>query len=365
MGLAADTDLVTFGNATLAITGAVTGVTALTVDNININGNTISSTAGTDLLITPLAGQQIVLDGTIIIDAGVVTGATSITSTEFHGGGGNLTGISAGTALTGSTNNTIPTVTGANAITGEASLTFDNAALAFDRDHDGNNAINLINDSNTSSASTRLTIQTGGASAGDAVALFHAGGDSYCVGVDNSDRNRFKISATGGNLGTNDVLVIEPGGANGWLSFTGVACHLYLSSNQTVSNASETYVISWDGTTKDDYRDATYTSGLHDSGYTGGTQRMYIPLDGWYNVGAQATWYGGTTGIRRVQIQKNGVVICQDRTTVTASYDPRHSCSVVHYFTAGQYLEVEAYQSSGSGLILYNGNTHFWLVKVG
>jgi len=76
--------------------GVVTGVTSLQVDNLNINGNTISSTAGTDLLITPLGGQQIVLDGTIIIDAGVVTGATSITSTEFHGGGGNLTGIAAG-----------------------------------------------------------------------------------------------------------------------------------------------------------------------------------------------------------------------------------------------------------------------------
>jgi len=49
-----------------AFTGAITGVTALTVDNININGNTISSTAGTDLFITPLGGQQLILDGTII-----------------------------------------------------------------------------------------------------------------------------------------------------------------------------------------------------------------------------------------------------------------------------------------------------------
>ena len=60
-------------------------LTALQVDNININLNTISSTAGTDLNITPLTGQQIVLDGTIVIDAGVVTGATSITSTAFVG----------------------------------------------------------------------------------------------------------------------------------------------------------------------------------------------------------------------------------------------------------------------------------------
>ena len=67
----------------------------LQVDNLNLNGNTLSSTAGTDLLITPLAGQQIVLDGTIVIDAGVVTGATSITSTAFVG---DVTGDLTGTA---------------------------------------------------------------------------------------------------------------------------------------------------------------------------------------------------------------------------------------------------------------------------
>ena len=80
----------------------ITGVTSLTVDNLLINGNTISSTAGTDLLITPLGGQQIVLDGTIIIDAGVVTGATSITSTEFVGGGVGLTALN-GTQVTSGT----------------------------------------------------------------------------------------------------------------------------------------------------------------------------------------------------------------------------------------------------------------------
>ena len=70
-------------------------LTALQVDNININGNAITSTAGTDLAITPLTGQQIVLDGTIVVDAGVVTGATSITSTAFVG---DITGDVTGTA---------------------------------------------------------------------------------------------------------------------------------------------------------------------------------------------------------------------------------------------------------------------------
>ena len=96
------------GNVTGNLTGAIQTaaqtnitslgtLTALQVDNININGNTISSTAGTDLNITPLAGQQIVLDGAIVIDAGVVTGATSITSTAFVG---NVTGNVSGTSAT-------------------------------------------------------------------------------------------------------------------------------------------------------------------------------------------------------------------------------------------------------------------------
>ena len=82
--------------AQTAITSVGT-LTALQVDNININGNTLSSTDGTDLFITPLDGQQIVLDGTIIIDAGIVTGVTSITSTAFVG---DVTGNCSGTALT-------------------------------------------------------------------------------------------------------------------------------------------------------------------------------------------------------------------------------------------------------------------------
>ena len=93
-GNASGTAATVTGAAQTNITSVGT-LTALQVDNININLNTISSTAGTDLLITPLSGQQIVLDGTIIIDAGVVTGATSITSTAFVG---DITGDVTGTS---------------------------------------------------------------------------------------------------------------------------------------------------------------------------------------------------------------------------------------------------------------------------
>jgi hypothetical protein len=71
------------------------------------------------LLITPVAGQQIVLDGTIIIDAGVVTGATSITSTAFVG---DITGDVTGTADTATVATTVT-------ITDNESTDEDNAII--------------------------------------------------------------------------------------------------------------------------------------------------------------------------------------------------------------------------------------------
>ena len=145
-------DTITIDNATLAATvSTITGLapdtattqaaqpnitsvgtlTTLQVDNININGNTMSSTAGTDLLITPLAGQQIVLDGTIVVDAGVVTGATSITSTAFVGDiTGDVTGNVSGSS--GSTTGNAATATalaanGANCSAGSYPLGVDAA----------------------------------------------------------------------------------------------------------------------------------------------------------------------------------------------------------------------------------------------
>jgi len=74
-------------SVTQAAQTAITSVgtlTALQVDNLNLNGNVLSSTTGA-VNITPAAGSAVVLDGTINIDAGVLTGATSISSTAFVG----------------------------------------------------------------------------------------------------------------------------------------------------------------------------------------------------------------------------------------------------------------------------------------
>ena len=72
----ADVTLTTAAQTAITSVGTLT---ALDVDNININGNTISASSGA-VNITPAGGSAIVLDGTVNIDAGVVTGITSLTS---------------------------------------------------------------------------------------------------------------------------------------------------------------------------------------------------------------------------------------------------------------------------------------------
>ena len=102
-----DTATVTVGtNGTLAITTVDTAAAAanmtLTADGtFEAVGTTITLDSGGAINLEPASGSAILLDGTISVDAGVVTGATSITSTAFVGAlTGNVTGNASGTALT-------------------------------------------------------------------------------------------------------------------------------------------------------------------------------------------------------------------------------------------------------------------------
>jgi len=87
------------GNVTGNLTGNLIGsgtdqpnitslgtLSTLSVDNININGNTIISTdTNGDINITPQGDGDILLDGAVNIRAGVITGVTAITATNLTG----------------------------------------------------------------------------------------------------------------------------------------------------------------------------------------------------------------------------------------------------------------------------------------
>jgi len=137
------------------VINAVTAVDSLTIDNITLNGNTISCATGSNLEIVPFAGQNIRLDGAIVIDAGVVTGATSITSTAFVGDiTGDVTGNVSGTAatVTGAAQaaitslGTLTTLTVDNITINGAAISSDTGAISFsDEDITTTGQVNAAN----------------------------------------------------------------------------------------------------------------------------------------------------------------------------------------------------------------------------
>ena len=107
-GSSSDTAVFTAGtHGTLSI---VTTDAAAAAANIQITADgtvdidsagILTLDSGAAINIEPASGSAILLDGTISIDAGVVTGATSITSTAFVGDiTGDVTGNTSGTAAT-------------------------------------------------------------------------------------------------------------------------------------------------------------------------------------------------------------------------------------------------------------------------
>jgi len=92
------------------------------------NDNSLTfGTAGDPRITIDASGNFNVGSAATIKAGGNATFSGIVTAASFVGDGSGLTG--AGPSLTGSTNNTIVTVTGANAIAGETNLTFDGTRL--------------------------------------------------------------------------------------------------------------------------------------------------------------------------------------------------------------------------------------------
>ena len=205
----ADVTLTTAAQTNITSVGTLT---ALQVDNLNINGNTLSSTAGTDLLITPLNGQQIVLDGTIVVDAGVVTGATSITSTAFVGGlTGNVTGNASGTAATVTTAaqtnitslGTLTALTVDNIVINGANIghTSDTDAIAIASDGDVTLSQNLVVTGDFTVNGTTTTVSTTNMKVSDTLIELNTGATS--------NANDMGIIMERGSTGNNAIFMFD------------------------------------------------------------------------------------------------------------------------------------------------------------
>ena len=161
-GSTGDTAVLTAGtNGTLSIVTTDANAAAAniqitadgTVDIDSAGALTLDSGAAINL--EPAAGSVILLDGTISVDAGVVTGATSITSTAFVG---NITGDLTGTLQTAAQGNvtSLGTLTGLT-VSGSTTL----AATSFG-DADITNVGDIQLDSITGDGDTNTAITFSG-----------------------------------------------------------------------------------------------------------------------------------------------------------------------------------------------------------
>lgn len=163
-------------------------LSALAVDNITINGNTIFSLTN-DLIINVTDGQSAVIEG-VAIDDGVVTGASSITSTAFVG---NVTGAVTGNADTATLAADATTLATPRAINGE--------------DFDGSAAITVTAAAGTLSGTTlKSTVVT---SSLTSVGALNSG--SITSGFGTIDNGASAITTTGlisgGSLDIDSVLI--------------------------------------------------------------------------------------------------------------------------------------------------------------
>ena len=143
----------------------------LQISNAGTNGQFLQKQSGNTGGLTWADGAS---EGTEVKSTGV-SGTSSYLRADGDGTCSWQT-VSAGTTLTGSTNNTVATVTGANAIAGEANLTFDGNKLTAIT---GSNDSRIIHSKNTTSdgALVHYTNSSTG----------HATGDGFITGIGSTD----------------------------------------------------------------------------------------------------------------------------------------------------------------------------------
>ena len=127
----------------------------------------------------------------------------NIYADTLYGDGSNLTGISAGTSLSGSTNNTVCTVTGANAIKGEANLTFNGGET-------GDAQLTVHAAEANANSDSELILETSNDFATSVVMFKDSTAEAGSIAYNHGD-NYIKLSTNGTNGGTERLRIRSDG----------------------------------------------------------------------------------------------------------------------------------------------------------
>ena len=299
--------------------------------------------------------------------------------------GSNLTGLSAGTSLSGSTNNTVCTVTGANAIQGEANLTFDGTTLKAETgnpflelsgtvSNGGNTGIHInananhwvleadnytqqnlfsIKDGTPASSTARLTINsTGriGINEGSPNATLHIksadASNNRLELVHQNDAANEQNQITFKNNTTQTAYIVsgkDSSNNNIGLSFaTGNTIRMNIDSNGYMTNNQPYGEVRFNSNTDnggEQKQTNVYTHTVH-NGMAHSSGRLTVPATGKYYIGIHANILDDGSAAQYLYINGSKVDGFRWQMSDSSSYWKSGMVSAVKPLNANDYLEV-------------------------
>lgn len=164
-----------------------------------------------------------------------------------------------------------------------------------------------------------------------------------------TDANNLDIdlSSYGTITATWHAVILDVGSTYNLAEQTSVGCRVYDSSNQSIPDSAQT-AINFDGEEYD-------TDNMHDT-VTNNT-RITINKTGKYVIWAGVGWAANATGIRQVNITKNGTTVLATNQTHSPNGINNFNMtqSTIADLTAGDYVECIVFQNSGGALNVVGG----------
>jgi hypothetical protein len=194
---------------------------------------------------------------------------------------------------------------------------------------------------------------TGGGTSGtvtitnDMATTIAAKGD-LVVGTGNDTYAALTVASTAGYL-----LTVDSGETTGlkWAAPAAagfVGCSLYKSGNQSISNTTAT-IITFDSELFD-------TDSFHSTVTNTGRITIPAGKGGYYSFCAYAVWPDGSWAISNVTLKKNGTVIKSDWLNVgSGTYNTQGFATIVSA-VATDYFEIEVYHNKGSSTNILGDN---------